>query len=113
MEIAIQNVSMTYQNGRQALKDLNLTLRAPSLVGLLGPNGSGKTTLIKLANGLLTPTMGNILIDGMPVGTETKKIVSYLPDHNFLTQWMSVDQMIKYFSDLSADFNFDRADAVL
>lgn len=48
MEIAIQNVSMTYQNGRQALKDLNLTLRAPSLVGLLGPNGAGKSTLMKL-----------------------------------------------------------------
>ena len=105
-------LSKVYKNA-VALSGINLQIKKGRIVGLLGPNGSGKTTLIKLANGLLTPTMGNILIDGMPVGTETKKIVSYLPDHNFLTQWMSVDQMINYFSDFYADFNFDRADAML
>ena len=67
MEIAIQNVSMTYQNGRQALKDLNLTLRAPSLVGLLGPNGAGKSTLMKLLTAALLPTAGQVLIDGSPL----------------------------------------------
>ena len=48
MEINIQNVSMTYPSGKQALKDLNLDLKAPSLIGLLGPNGAGKSTLMKL-----------------------------------------------------------------
>ena len=46
MQINIQNVSMTYPNGKQALKDLSLDLRSPSLVGLLGPNGAGNSTLM-------------------------------------------------------------------
>ena len=64
----------------QALDNLDLTLMPGRLVGLLGPNGSGKTTLIKLANGLLNPTDGHIMINGLAPGTESKKIVSYLPD---------------------------------
>lgn len=54
----------------QALESVNMTIEPGRVVGLLGPNGSGKTTLIKLANGLLTPTSGEILIDGAaPTGT--------------------------------------------
>jgi len=47
-----------------ALNGINLKLQRGRITGLLGPNGSGKTTLIKLACGLLTPTRGEILIDG-------------------------------------------------
>ncbi len=107
-----RNLSKIYKNAI-ALSNVNLQIKKGRIVGLLGPNGSGKTTLIKLANGLLTPTMGNLLIDGMPIGVETKKIVSYLPDHNFLTQWMSVNQMIDYFADFYSDFSRDRADRML
>ena len=102
------NLSKIYKNAI-ALSGVNLQIKKGRIVGLLGPNGSGKTTLIKLANGLLTPTMGDIRIDGMPIGVETKKIVSYLPDHNFLTQWMSVERMIAYFS----DFYSEKANAML
>ena len=49
------------------------------IVGLLGPNGSGKTPLIKLANGLLVPTAGEIWVDGQAPGKETHAAVSYLP----------------------------------
>ena len=107
-----RNLSKIYKNAI-ALSSVNLQIKKGRIVGLLGPNGSGKTTLIKLANGLLTPTMGDLLIDGMPIGVETKKIVSYLPDHNFLTQWMSVNQMIDYFADFYSDFSRDRADRML
>ncbi len=96
-----------------ALKDINISIEPGKIVGLLGPNGSGKTTFIKLVNGLLTPTAGEILIDGKPVGPETKSIVSYLPDHNFLAQWMSVNQMIEYFKDFYADFRPERAAEML
>ena len=106
------NLSKIYKNAI-ALSGVNLQIKKGRIVGLLGPNGSGKTTLIKLANGLLTPTMGEILIDGKPIGVETKKIVSYLPDHNFLTGWMTVNQMIEYFSDFYSNFNRDRADKML
>ena len=66
------NLSKIYKNAI-ALSGVNLQIKKGRIVGLLGPNGSGKTTLIKLANGLLTPTMGEILIDGKPIGVETKK----------------------------------------
>ena len=64
-------------------------------------------------NGLLTPTRGEMLIDGKPIGVETKKLVSYLPDRNFLAQWMTVDGMINYFADFYSDFRRERADAML
>ena len=96
-----------------ALSGINLDIPRGRIVGLLGPNGSGKTTLIKLANGLLNPESGMILIDGMPIGTQTKSIVSYLPDKNFLIGWMSVEQMINYYADFFADFRREKADAML
>ncbi len=93
----------------QALKGVDLTLESGRIVGLLGPNGSGKTTLIKLLNGLLTPTSGNIEIDGAPIGTHTKSVVSYLPDNSYLNSWMTIDQIVKYFTDFYSDFRPERA----
>ena len=61
-----------------ALDRVDLSVEPGHIVGLLGPNGSGKSTLIKLANGLLTPDAGEILIDGMAPSKETKKIESHL-----------------------------------
>lgn len=77
-----KGLSKIYKNAI-ALSSVNLQVAKGRIVGLLGPNGSGKTTLIKIANGLLTPTRGEMLIDGKPIGVETKKLVSYLPDRNF------------------------------
>ena len=67
----------------QALRQVNLSLPAGRIIGLLGPNGSGKTTLIKILNGLLQPDGGEVRIAGNLPGVETKKIVSYLPDRGF------------------------------
>lgn len=66
-----KNLTKDYGNV-MALSDVNLTLESGRIVGLLGPNGSGKTTLIKLANGLLQPTSGEILLNGLKPGPETK-----------------------------------------
>ena len=79
------------------------------IIGLLGPNGSGKTTLIKLINGLLTPNEGELYINQHPVGVESKKIVSYLPDHNFLNMGMKVREIIRLYQDFYEDFDSDRA----
>ena len=92
-----------------ALTNVDLTVPKGRIVGLLGPNGSGKSTLIKLANGLLTPTQGTILVDGKEPGIETKKIVSYLPERTYLTEWMTVQDMLDLFNDFSADFNIAKA----
>lgn len=96
-----------------ALSNLDLTLERGQIVGLLGPNGSGKTTLIKLANGLLTPTNGTIMINGMSPGVETKKIVSYLPERNYLNTHMRVDDILAYYVDFYDNFNPARAASIL
>ena len=92
-----------------ALNNVDLTVPKGRIVGLLGPNGSGKSTLIKLANGRLTPTQGTILVDGKEPGIETKKIVSYLPERTYLTEWMTVQDMLDLFNDFYADFNIAKA----
>ena len=96
-----------------ALEGVNLNIEPGRIVGLLGPNGSGKTTLIKLANGLLTPTEGRVLINGMAPGVETKKLVSFLPERTYLANWMSVKQLLNYFEDFYEDFDRERATAML
>ena len=94
---------------KEALKGIDLQIESGKIVGLLGPNGSGKTTLIKLANGLLTPSDGEILIRGNKIGVETKKIVSYLPEKTYLNNYMKVKDIIKYFLDFYSDFDEKRA----
>lgn len=103
-----RNLSKNF-GGFQALKQVNLQLERGKIIGLLGPNGSGKTTLIKLINGLLVPSEGEILINGMMPGPETKARVSYLPDNNYLSGWMNVEQMINFYGDFYADFKKEKA----
>ena len=93
----------------QALDNVDLRVEPGRVVGLLGPNGSGKTTLIKLANGLLTPSSGELLIYGEKPGPETKALVSYLPDRETLAEWMSAKQLMDFFEDFYQDFDRDRA----
>ncbi len=88
-----------------ALQNIDLTLESGRIVGLVGPNGSGKTTLIKLAQHLLTPTSGVITINGLLPGPETKEIVSYLPDRDFLPQWMNLQQLTGFYHEFFEDFN--------
>ena len=97
----------------RALENVNLTVEPGRIVGLLGPNGSGKTTFIKLANGLLTPTCGEILIDGIRPGVQTKRMVSYLSDKEYLPDWMNARQLIEFFADFYRDFEPERARRML
>lgn len=107
-----KNLTKTY--GKQTgLENVNLTLESGRIIGLLGPNGSGKTTLIKLINGLLVPTEGELLIDGMAPGTETKKIVSYLPERTYLDEGQKISEAISFFKDFYEDFDETRAEDML
>ena len=92
-----------------ALNNLNFRLESGRIIGLLGPNGSGKTTLIKIICGLLQPTFGNVIVEGHPVGVESKKVISYLPDTTYLGNTASVQETIDYFCDFYEDFDKDRA----
>ena len=92
---------------------MNIQLQPGRVVGLLGPNGSGKTTLIKLANGLLTPSEGQVLIYGQRPGPTTKALVSYLPDKLHLPEWMSAEQLVNMYADFYADFDREKAGEML
>ena len=103
MEINIQHVSMTYPNGKQALKDLDLDLKAPSLVGLLGPNGAGKSTLMKLLVAALMPTGGAIRVDGQPLDKSDRALkekLGYLPQDFGLFDELTVKQFLDYMAAL-------------
>ena len=103
MEIKIRNVSMTYPNGKLALKNLNLSLKSPSLIGLLGPNGAGKSTLMKLLVASLMPTEGSILVDGRPLAKTEKELkarLGYLPQDFGLFDELTVIQFLDYMAAL-------------
>lgn len=88
---------------------MNLTIPRGRIIGLLGPNGCGKSTLIKMINGLLAPTSGTVLINGMNPCAATKKVVSYLPERTYLDNGLKVSEMINYFCDFYEDFSADKA----
>lgn len=103
MEINIQNVSMVYPSGRQALKDLSLDLRTPSLIGLLGPNGAGKSTLMKLLVAALLSTTGTIRVNGSPLDKAERQLKSqlgYLPQDFGLFDELTVYQFLDYMAAL-------------
>ena len=101
---------LTKQFGQlTALDGVDLEFEKGKIIGLLGPNGSGKTTLIKIMNGLLSPTSGSVMINGMGPGVETKKIVSYLPDRNALPDHMNTRKLMDLYQDFFTDFDREKA----
>ena len=111
--LTCEALTKRYEKDKTALDGVDLHVSFGRIVGLLGPNGSGKTTLIKLANGLLQPTGGSIKIAGMAPGPDTKALVSYLPDADWLPDWMRVEQLVEMFRDFYADFDPAKANEML
>jgi ABC-2 type transport system ATP-binding protein len=107
-----KKLSKSY-GSKLALDRVDLQLGSGRIVGLLGPNGSGKTTMIKLSEGLLQPTSGEILIDGEKPGPNTKSKIAYLPDREYLPDYMTVEQLLKFYSDFFKDFDAVRAEDML
>ncbi len=96
-----------------ALDDVSFSIEPGRIVGLLGPNGSGKSTLMKLANGLLSPSSGELEICGNKPSTESHAIVSYLPERASLPTWMSAKQLMDFYEDFYSDFRRDAAEQML
>ena len=96
-----------------ALKSINLEIPEGKVVGLLGPNGSGKTTLIKLASGLLLPTAGEIKVGGFVPGVESKALVAYLPERNYLDLSRKISRSVDFMADFYKDFDKERAYTLL
>lgn len=84
--LKIENLSLIYGNGYQALSDLNLEI-TNGIFGLLGPNGAGKSSLMKTIVGLQKPTKGNILFNGHDVVSNPLEIQKHL---GFLPQYFGV-----------------------
>ncbi len=98
---------------KKALRGVDLEIVPGRIVGLLGPNGSGKTTFLKIAAGILHASSGKVLIDGQEPGVYTKSIVSYLPDNEYLLNWMKVKDAVNYFKDFYSDFDEKKAEELL
>lgn len=96
-------------DNKQILKDINFKIPRGKIIGLLGKNGTGKSTLIKLINDLLTPTSGEILINGEKPGVKSKEIISYLPERTYLDKEMTIKQVIKYFEEFYKNFDTQKA----
>lgn len=110
MSILLEAKNLTKQYGKKtAIDNISFTLEGGHIIGLLGPNGSGKTTLIKMINGLLTPTSGDLFMCQNPIGVESKRHISYLPDHTYLNMNQRIRDLIRFFSDFYEDFQIDRA----
>ena len=114
MSIILEYRSVSKNFGeKQVLKDVDLKVKRGKIIGLLGKNGSGKSTLFKLANDLLTLSSGEILIDGHHVSTESKKVVSYLPERSYLDPSLKVSEAIEFFATFYDDFDKEKAENLL
>ena len=91
------------------LKGVSYDISQGKIVGLLGPNGCGKTSMIKSIVGLINDYEGKILINGKAPGVESKKVIAYLPEKNYLPSWMTPKSAIKYMADFYDNFDMQKA----
>ncbi|EMY70888.1 ABC transporter ATP-binding protein [Leptospira vanthielii] len=95
--LTLKQVSKLYDNGFQALKNINWEVKEGEIHALLGPNGAGKTTLINLICGIVSPSAGEVNVGGFDIIKDFKKTRSFiglvpqeLSVHAFETVWASV-----------------------
>ena len=110
--LEIKNVHKSFDD-KKIIEDVSFSVPAGKIVGLLGKNGSGKSTIIKMINDLLTADSGTITVDGKPVGTDTKSIISYLPERTYLDPQKTVKKVFDYFEEFYPDFNRTKAEKLL
>ena len=87
----------------QALYPLDLHVKRGEVFGFLGPNGAGKTTTIRTLSGVLTPTSGSVLIDGVDIikePVESKKKVGYIPDRPYLYDKLTAREFLLFVGQL-------------
>ena len=106
--IECKNLCKSFDN-KDIIKNINISIESGKIVGLLGKNGQGKTTILKLINDLLTPTSGEVLIKGKRPGIESKKVISYLPERTYLDKDMTINEIVKFFTEFYDNFNKERA----
>lgn len=110
--LEIKNLYKNYGE-KQVLNNITLTVPRGKIIGLLGKNGTGKTTLIKLINGLLTPTEGEIIFEGKKIGPQSKLNIAYLPERTYLDKSMTINETLKFFKEFYSNFDIDKAKDLL
>lgn len=110
--LEIKNLYKNYGE-KQVLNNITLTVPRGKIIGLLGKNGTGKTTLIKLINGLLTPTEGEIIFEGEKIGPQSKLNIAYLPERTYLDKRMTINETLKFFKEFYSNFDIDKAKDLL
>ena len=99
VEIAINNLSKTYDNGFNALKTVNLEIKKGEIFAMLGPNGAGKTTLISIICGIVKPSGGKVTVDGFDIiddYRETRSKIGLVPQELTLEQFETVFNNVSY-----------------
>ncbi len=100
--LELVNLTKTFATFR-AIDQVSLAVRRGEIFGFLGPNGAGKTTTIKIMTGLLQPTGGRVLIDGLDMGEEPlrcKAVTGYIPDRPFLYEKLTGDEYLRFIASL-------------
>jgi ABC-2 type transport system ATP-binding protein len=98
MSIEVRNV-FKYYGEQAAVKGISFSVKSGEIVGFLGPNGAGKSTTMKMITGFIPASSGEILVSGMPVGTDQlnpKQKIGYLPENNPLYLDMYVREYLDF-----------------
>jgi ABC-2 type transport system ATP-binding protein len=100
--IRLNNVTKVYR-GFRAVDKLNLEIKKGVVFGFLGPNGAGKTTTIKMMAGVLKPTEGQVLIDGIDIEhdpSEAKRHIGFVPDQPFVYEKLTGREFLQFVAGL-------------
>lgn len=110
--IEVKNLWKHYP-GATALGGISLSVEKGRVMGILGENGSGKSTLFKILAGVAHASEGSVCISGQPVGVQTRRITSYLPESNPFYDWMRVGEQLEFLAAFFPGWDMDKSHELL
>ena len=110
--VEVQNLWKRYP-GATALGGISLTVERGRVLGVLGENGSGKSTLFKILAGVTRASEGSVRIAGQPVGVQTRRITSYLPEVSPFYDWMHVTEQLEFLAAFYPDWDLSKSRELL